>query len=54
VWNIDSNEIFLSAHILTKNLSQSDDLIKEINEFLDIKYGIHKTSLQIENNICHH
>lgn len=51
IWSIDSNEIFLSAHILTEN--QNDNLIKEINEFLHEKYEIHKTSLQLENRVCH-
>lgn len=53
VWSIDSNEIFLSSHILTNDKVNNDDLIKEINELLHENYEIHKTSLQLENKICH-
>ena len=53
IWSIDSEEVFLSAHIKVKNDSKSDDILKEINNMLKTKYHIEHTVLQIEKDeIC--
>ncbi len=53
IWSIDSEEVFLSAHIKVKKDSKSDDILKEINNMLKTKYHIEHTVLQIEKDeIC--
>jgi cobalt-zinc-cadmium efflux system protein len=56
IWSINSTEVFLSCHILTdqnvKNVN-TDELIKDVNQMLEEKYGIEHTTLQIETEgIC--
>jgi len=52
IWSIDSNDMFLSAHIVIKEKTNTDKLIKNINKILDDNFHIHHTSLQIENEKC--
>jgi len=52
IWNIDSNDIFLSAHILVDKNINTDNLIKNVNKYLHDTYEIHHTSLQIEKEKC--
>jgi len=52
VWSIDSNDVFLSAHIVVDDKVNTDEIIKKINETLHDKYEIHHTSLQIEKEKC--
>ncbi len=52
IWNIDSNDIFFSSHILALENTDKDILIKTINKYLHDNYEIHNTSLQIETLNC--
>jgi len=52
IWSIDSNDYFLSAHIVVDEKSWIDRLIKDINTFLGNTYHIHHTSLQVVENKC--
>ena len=52
IWNIDSNDIFFSSHILALENTDKDILIKNINKYLHDNYEIHHTSLQIETLNC--
>lgn len=52
IWNIDSNDIFFSSHILALENTDKDILIKNINKYLHDNYEIHHTSLQIETLKC--
>ncbi|MDD4151497.1 MAG: cation diffusion facilitator family transporter [Candidatus Gracilibacteria bacterium] len=52
IWNIDSNDIFFSSHILALENADKDILIKDINKYLHDNYEIHHTSLQIETLNC--
>lgn len=53
IWNIDSNDIFLSAHIVAIDNHKKADIIETINKLLDEKFDIHHTALQvIEDTYC--
>lgn len=52
IWNIDSNDIFLSSHIISEKNINKDKLIETINKYLNDNYEIHHTSLQIELINC--
>ncbi len=52
IWNIDSNDVFFSAHMLAWKNTDKDILIKTINKYLHDNYEIHHTSLQIETLKC--
>ncbi|MDA3884560.1 MAG: cation diffusion facilitator family transporter [Candidatus Delongbacteria bacterium] len=53
IWSINSNEIFLSAHVLIdpKIKPSNDKIIKEINNMLMHDYHIEHTSLQLEDEM---
>ncbi len=53
IWSINSNEVFLSCHILVdtlKNRADTDGIIKNVNLMLEEKFNISHTTLQIENH----
>jgi len=52
VWSIDSNDVFLSAHVVVDDKVNTDEIIKKINQALNTKYHIHHTALQIEKQKC--
>ena len=51
IWSISSGMHALSGHLVVKDqmLSQSSLLLTDINKLLAEKYGIHHTTLQLEN-----
>lgn len=52
IWNIDSNDSFLSAHIIINNTIKKEKTIEKINEILDKKFHIHHTALQVVETKC--
>lgn len=52
IWNIDSNDSFLSAHIVVQNTQKKEDIIVEINKTLEEKFDIHHTALQVVETKC--
>ena len=53
IWSINSNEIFLSAHILVDSgkINNTNKLISDINSRLHDSYHIEHSSLQVENKM---
>jgi cobalt-zinc-cadmium efflux system protein len=52
IWNINSNDIFVSSHIVVEKDINKDDIIKNVNKFLHDNYEIHHSSLQLEEKKC--
>jgi len=56
IWSIDSTDVFLSCHVCTAESDgkgDTDRVIKNINEMLQQKHGIHHTVIQAETqNLC--
>ena len=53
IWNIDSNEVFFSAHVCVGNSDEdNDNIISKINLVLRDNYNINHTTIQIEKNKC--
>lgn len=52
IWSVDSREIFLSCHLVVSR-SDTDSVLKEVQEKLNDKFGICHTTIQIERGkIC--
>ncbi|MGZ5228276.1 MAG: cation diffusion facilitator family transporter [Burkholderiales bacterium] len=54
VWSIGSENHALSAHVKITDMptSESDSILREINEKLGRGFGIHHTTIQLEHLIC--
>ncbi len=54
LWSIGSENHALSAHVKIADMatSESDSILREINEKLGRGFGIHHTTLQLEHVIC--
>jgi cobalt-zinc-cadmium efflux system protein len=54
VWSIGSENHALSAHVKINDMptSESDGILREINEKLGTRFGIHHTTIQLEHAIC--
>ena len=54
VWNLCSNHIALSAHVVVDSGSplSHDELISKINQELDAHFGIQHTTIQVEHQLC--
>jgi len=54
VWSIGSENHALSAHVKISDMptSESDSILREINEKLGQSFGIHHTTIQLEHLIC--
>lgn len=56
IWSINSNEVFLSSHILvdpSKTKKESADIIRKVNLMLEKKFCIEHSAIQIEfESIC--
>lgn len=54
VWSIGSENHALSAHVKIADMptSESDGILREINEKLGKRFGIHHTTIQLEHVIC--
>ena len=54
VWSIGSENHALSAHVKIADMptSESDTILREINEKLGKSFGIHHTTIQLEHLIC--
>jgi cobalt-zinc-cadmium efflux system protein len=54
VWSIGSENHALSAHVKIANMptSESDTILREINEKLHASFGIHHTTIQLECIVC--
>src|ERR1700739_2088922 len=54
VWSIGSENHALSAHVKITDMptSESDGILREINEKLGKRFGIHHTTIQLEHVIC--
>lgn len=52
IWEITSNMFSFTAHlrIKTANQAKSSEILRRINEFLDQKYAIEHTTIQIETS----
>jgi cobalt-zinc-cadmium efflux system protein len=54
VWSIGSENHALSAHVKIADMptSESDAILREINEKLGRSFGIHHTTIQLEHVVC--
>ena len=54
VWSIGSENHALSAHVKIADMhtSQSDTILREINEKLGHRFGIRHTTIQLEHVVC--
>lgn len=52
VWNIDTNDMFLSAHVIIEKDKKEETIIKQINQKLKDIYHIEHTSLQVVYDKC--
>jgi cobalt-zinc-cadmium efflux system protein len=54
VWSIGSENHALSAHVRIADMptSESDTILREINEKLGRSFGIHHTTIQLEHVVC--
>jgi cobalt-zinc-cadmium efflux system protein len=54
VWSIGSESHALSAHVKIADMpmSESDSILREINERLDSEFGIRHTTIQFEHVVC--
>jgi cobalt-zinc-cadmium efflux system protein len=54
VWSIGSENHALSAHVKIADMptSESDGILREINDKLGKSFGIHHTTIQLEHVIC--
>ena len=54
VWSIGSENHALSAHVKIADMptSESDAILREINEKLGHSFGIHHTTIQLEHVVC--
>ena len=54
VWSIGSENHALSAHVKISDMqtSESDAILREINEKLGRAFGIHHTTIQLEHVVC--
>jgi len=54
VWSIGSENHALSAHVKIADMatSESDTILREINEQLGRGFGIHHTTIQLEHVVC--
>ena len=54
VWSIGSENHALSAHVKIADMatSESDTILREINEKLGRGFGIHHTTIQLEHVVC--
>lgn len=54
VWSIGSENHALSAHVKITDMptSESDAILREINEKLGRSFGIHHTTIQLEHVVC--
>jgi cobalt-zinc-cadmium efflux system protein len=54
VWSIGSENHALSAHVKIADMatSESDSILREINEHLGQRFGIHHTTIQLEHVVC--
>jgi len=54
VWSIGSENHALSAHVKISDMptSESDAILREINEKLGRSFGIHHTTIQLEHVVC--
>jgi cobalt-zinc-cadmium efflux system protein len=54
VWSIGSESHALSAHVKIADMpmSESDSILREINERLDSDFGIRHTTIQFEHVVC--
>jgi cobalt-zinc-cadmium efflux system protein len=54
VWSIGSENHALSAHVKIADMatSESDSILREINEKLGQGFGIHHTTIQLEHVVC--
>ncbi len=54
LWSIGSENHALSAHVKTADMatSESDAILREINEKLGRGFGIHHTTIQLEHVVC--
>jgi cobalt-zinc-cadmium efflux system protein len=54
VWSLGSETHALSCHIKIEDipLSESDIILRRVNDLLAARFHIHHTTIQFENNIC--
>jgi cobalt-zinc-cadmium efflux system protein len=54
LWSIGSENHALSAHVKIADMatSESDTILREINEKLGRAFGIHHTTIQLEHEVC--
>ncbi len=54
LWSIGSENHALSAHVKIADMatSESDTILREINETLGHRFGIHHTTIQLEHVVC--
>jgi cobalt-zinc-cadmium efflux system protein len=54
IWSIGSESHALSAHVKIGDIpmSESDAILREINERLDHEFGIRHTTIQLEHVVC--
>ena len=53
VWAMSTTQVALTAHLLRKSSIIDDDLLHQAAHELKQKYGVHHSTIQIENGHCH-
>jgi len=53
IWAMSTTQVALTAHILRKSPHIDDDLLHKAAHELKDKFGIHHSTIQVENGQCH-
>ena len=52
VWAMSTTQVALTAHLLRKTSKIDDDFLHNAAQELKTKYGVHHTTIQVENGHC--
>jgi cobalt-zinc-cadmium efflux system protein len=53
IWAMSTTQVALTAHLLRQSPNIDDDLLHKAASELRDKYGIHHSTIQVENGQCH-
>ena len=52
VWAMSTTQVALTAHLLRKTSKIDDDFLHNAAQELKTKYGVHHSTIQVENGHC--
>jgi len=52
IWSLNESKLILTCHIVIKEMSKSQEIIKQVRSFLVEKFNIEHSTLQIEPSKC--